>query len=144
MPIYHSCSTTVRGYRGIYIGNKTALDLVSYTKGTFKLSEAVGRREVAEREVADCVTATLALPVVWRSLTFAVLEGAAPPTEGVESVLENEVLRGLFDVTGRRETGKDGYWIEVDVPVGHGHTLVPCLHQTTRAETQLARGKKKI
>ena len=54
-----------------------------------------------EREVADCVTATLALPVVWWSLTFAVLEGVAPPTEGMESVLENEVRRGFFTVTGR-------------------------------------------
>ena len=75
---------------------------------------------MAERKVADCVTATLALPVVWWSFTFAVLKGAAPPTEGVESVFENEVRRDLFTVTGRRETGKDGNWVEVDVPVGRG------------------------
>ena len=71
--------------------------------------ETAGRRKMAQREIADCVTVTLALLVVWWSLTFAVLKGAAPPTEGVESVLENEVQRDLFTVTGRRETMEDEY-----------------------------------
>ena len=47
--------------------------------------EAVGRQELAELKVADCVTANLALPVVWWSLAFAVLEGAASPTKGVSA-----------------------------------------------------------
>ena len=59
---------------------------------------------MAEREVADCVTVTLALSVVWCSFTFAVLKGATPPTKGVESSVENKVRRGLFTVTGRLET----------------------------------------
>ena len=67
--------------------------------------EAVGRQEVVEREVADCVTATLALPVVWWSLTFALLKGATPPTEGVESVLENEVRPGLYRNRQTRNRG---------------------------------------
>ena len=93
--------------------------------------EAVGRREVAEREFADSVTATLVLPVVWWSFTFAVLKGATPPIEGVELVLENEVGRGLFTVTDRRERGEDGDWVEVNVPVGKGrHEAFPSLTVT--------------
>ena len=104
-----SCSLLISYVLMSYIANKGALDHVSHARG--KLSRGgQSSRKAGSGGTESCGlrTAILALPVVWWSLTFAVLEGAAPRTEGVESVLKNEVRRVLFTITGRRETGKDG------------------------------------